>query len=77
MKVWFTLGLSQSGLVIIFPTNETKIRVVNITGDILSQLEDTDLETLENLEKSRTDLETSKKTGKKKRHKKVISLCEN
>ena len=34
-------------------------------GDILSQLEDTDLETLENLGKSRTYLETLKKTGEK------------
>ncbi len=64
IKVWFTLGLSQSGLVIIFPTNETKFRAVNIMGDILSQLEGTDLETLE-------------KTGKRRKHKKVISICEN
>ena len=33
----------------ISPTNETKLRAVNIMGDILSQLEDTDVETLENL----------------------------
>ncbi len=44
-------------------------------GDILSQLEDTDLVTLEKLEKSRTDLETLEKTGKKRKHKKVINLC--
>ena len=58
----------------ISPTNETKLRAVNIMGDILSQLEDTDIEMLENMEKSRTDLETFEKTGKKKKHKKVISL---
>ncbi len=46
-------------------------------GDILSQLEGTDLETLENLGKSRTYIETLEKTGKKKEHKKVISLSEN
>jgi len=59
----------------ISPTNETKFIAVNIMGDILSQLEDTDLETVEKLEKSRTDLETLGKTGKKRKHKKVINLC--
>jgi len=59
----------------ISPTNETKFRAVNIMGDILSQLEDTDLETLEKLEKSKTYLETLEKTGKKRKQKKVISLC--
>ncbi len=59
----------------ISPTNETKFMAVNIMGDILSQLEDTDLETLEKLEKSRTYLETLEKTGKKRKHKKVINLC--
>ncbi len=58
----------------ISPTNETKFRAVNIMGDILSQLEDTDLETLENLEKSRTYLETLYQSGKKRKHKKVINL---
>ena len=61
----------------ISPTNETKLRAVNIMGDILSQLEDTDIEMLENMEKSRTDLETFEKTGKKKKHKKVVSLYDN
>ena len=50
----------------ISPTNETKLRAVNIMGDILSQLEDTDIEMLENMGKSRTDLETFEETGKKK-----------
>ena len=45
-------------------------------SDILSQLEDTDLETLENLEKSRTYLETLEKTGEKRKRKKVISLSD-
>jgi hypothetical protein len=58
------LGLSQSGLVIISPNNETMFRAVNIMGDILSQLEGTDLETLE-------------KTGKRMKHKEVISICGN
>ncbi len=60
----------------ISPSNETKTRAVNIMGNILSQLEDTDVETLENLEKSRTDLETLEKTSKKESPKKVINLYE-
>ena len=60
----------------ISPTNETKFRAVNVMGDILSQLEETDLDTLEKLAKSRTYLETFEKTGKKRKHKKVISLCD-